>query len=437
MRAHVHYTEQLSGRLNPPSSKNYTTRYLLVAALAEGESVVHYPARSDDADALVRCLRDLGAGIEEQVDADGGRHLTVRGFGRRPANPGVIDAGNAGAVVRFLMGIGALLPEITFQTRFAESLGQRPHGDLLAALEQLGAETASNDGRLPVTVRGGALHGGAVQVSGARSSQFLSALLFLAPLVGEEVCIEVVGGLVSQPLIRTTLEVLDQAGIEVEATGDLLSFRVAGGQSYAPGEYSVNGDYPSSAAILAAGAVTGSAIAVDRLFEDRQGERAVIDLLGRMGVPVEYDGRQVRLAPHEGLRAAEFDGDLATDMVLAMLPVAALAEGESRFHGIGNLRLKECDRIAVPVQLLRQLGVDCDEGASEITVRGRPKAYEGGLSLPTHHDHRVAQMLALMGLRCRRGLTIENADTVAKSYPDFFADLIGLGAHIDLEEDDS
>lgn len=434
MKALIHYTEQLEGRLDPPSSKNYTTRYLLVAALAEGESVVHFPAHSDDAEAMLRCLRALGAQIREERDPLGKPHLHIRGFGRRPANPGVVDPGNAGAVLRLLLGVGSLLPDVRFETRFADSLGQRPHGDLLGALEQLGVQTESREGRLPVRLRGGQLHGGRVKVSGARSSQYLSSLLFLAPLIGEEVQIEVIDGLVSQPLIHTTLEVLAQAGIEVQAAADLLSFRIPGGQHYRAGEYTVNGDYPSAAAILAAGAVTNSRIGVHRLFEDCQGEKAVVPLLRHMGVAVEYDGREVTLGGHQGLRGVEFDGDQATDMVLAMLGVAALAEGESRFHGIANLRLKECDRIAVPVRELQRLGVDCEERPAEILVRGRAQGYEGGVAVPTHHDHRVAQLLTIVGLRCRLGLTVLDAENVGKSYPAFFQDLIGLGARIDLVE---
>ncbi|MBM3277576.1 MAG: 3-phosphoshikimate 1-carboxyvinyltransferase [Candidatus Handelsmanbacteria bacterium] len=434
MKAHIHYTERLSGRLDPPSSKNYTTRYLLAAALAEGESVVHFPAHSDDGEAMRRCLAGFGAQLREERGAQGRTHLHIRGFGRHPANPGVVDPGNAGAVLRLLMGVGALLPEVRFETRFAESLGQRPHGDLLAALEQLGAQTESEGGRLPLTLRRHQLRGGRVRVSGARSSQYLSALLFLAPLIGEAVEIEVIDHLVSQPLIRTTLEVLAQAGIQVEAAADLLHFRFPAGQHYQPREYTVNGDYPSSAAILAAGAVTNSPIAVDRLFEDCQGERAVIPLLRQMGVAVEYDGRSAALLGHQGLRAVDFDGDTATDMVLAMSGAAAFAEGESRFHGIANLRLKECDRISVPVRELRRLGVDCAEGPAEILVRGNPEGYEGGVEVPTYHDHRVAQLLTIVGLRCRRGLTVLDAETVGKSYPAFFQDLIGLGARIELVE---
>ena len=434
MKANVRYTERLSGRLNPPSSKNYTTRYLLVAALAKGESVVRFPAVSDDAEAMVRCLQGYGAEIREEEGDGRERCLRVRGFGGQPARPDKVDPGNAGAVLRMLMGVGALLPEVRFETKFRKSLGKRPHGDLLQALGQLGLECESAAGKLPVVLRGGPPRGGRIWVSGKNSSQFTSSLLFLAPMLEEGLEIEVRNGLVSKPLVRTTIEVMRQAGIEVEAAEDLLYFRVPGGQRYRAGEYAVNGDYPSSAAILAAGAVTNSRIGVERLFEDCQGEREVVPLLGRMGVEVAYDGQRVELKGHEGLKGVAFDGDTATDMVLAMLAVAAFAEGESRFYGIGNLRDKECDRISVPVKAFKRIGIDCDEGAAEVVVRGNPDGYEGGIEMPTHHDHRVAQMLAIVGLRCRKGLTLLKAETVGKSYPAFFDDLMRLGANIELED---
>ena len=433
MKARVHFTEQLRGSLKPPSSKNYTTRYLLVAALAEGESVIHHPAQSQDADALRACLLELGAGIREEIDDDGGRHLHVHGFGGRPTNPGVLNVGNAGAVARMLMGVGALLSELRVETPFPESLGQRPHDELFSGLEQLGASVDPTGGRLPATIRGGTLHGGTIRISGSRSSQFLSSLLLLSPLVGEDVRIEITDELISQPLVHTTMEVMRQAGVVVSAGDDMMSFHIAAGQSYHAGEFSVNGDWPSAAAILAAGAITSSGIIVERLYEDRQGERAVLALLRQMGVDVSWDGARVELRGHNGLRGCDFDGDLATDAVLAMLPVAAHAEGTSRFYGIGNLRYKECDRILVPVNELRRFGVDCHEEKEAIVIRGCPDGYAGGHDAATFHDHRVAQMQALMGLRSRDGVVVLDAETVGKSYPDFFGDLVSLGARIELE----
>jgi len=433
MQAQVSPTRSLSGRIDPPSSKNYTTRYLLAAALAEGESVVRFPAASDDASAMRRCLRELGAKIEE-VEDEVGPLVRIRGFGGRPQNPGTVNPDNAGAVLRLLMGVCAQLDEIRFETDYADSLGKRPHGDLLRALGQLGVQYESDEGRLPVVLRGAGLHGGSVWVSGAKSSQYLSALLFMAPLIGEKVEIEVRDGLVSQPLVHTTIEVMRQAGIVIEAADDLLHFSIEGGQAYRTGEFSVNGDYPSSAALLAAGAVAGGDFYLNRLFVDSQGERAVLPLLREMGCDVNHDGKSVHLRGDGGLRAVQFDGDRATDAVLAMVAAAALAEGESRFYGIGNLRLKECDRISVPVRLLQRIGVDCEERESEIIVRGNPEGYEGGIAVETHHDHRVAQMLTIVGLRCRRGLTILDAENVNKSYPAFFRDMISLGAQIQLED---
>ena len=225
-----------------------------------------------------------------------------------------------------------------------------------------------------------------------------------------------------------------EAGIVVDAAEDLMSFGIAGGQSSSPREYSVNGDWPSSAGVLAAGALTNSGIIVERLRDDCQGERAVLGLLRDMGVDVSWDGQCVELRGHRGLRGMDFDGDQATDAVLAMLPLAAHAEGTSRFYGIGNLRYKECDRITVPVAELRRFGVDCHEEQDAIIVRGRPEGYEGGHEAATHDDHRVAQMQALMGLRSRRGVVVRDAETVGKSYPAFFSDLVDLGAVIDMDE---
>jgi 3-phosphoshikimate 1-carboxyvinyltransferase len=433
MKIRVNPAKSLIGNLKAQPSKNYTTRYLLVSALAKGRSIVRSPARSEDAEALIGCLRSLGADIKINGD-----DCFVNGFGKNPDNPGVLNPRNAGTVLRLLLGTASLLPEIQFTTDYPESLGKRPNHDLLDALSQLGAVCESDKGRLPITIRGGNLHGGKITVSGYKSSQFLSSLLFLAPLIGETVEINVVNGLKSKPAVRTTLEVMAEAGITVDAAPDLMHFQIKGGQEYKSREYDVNGDWPGSSAILSAAAVCpGSDLCLNGLFRDQQGERDILQVLKKMGADIEYDGKSVHIKGGAPLHGVEFDGDMATDAVLAMVGAACFAEGRSRFYNVENLRLKECDRISEPLAELKKLGVKCEEKQDEIIIIGNPGLYEGGIELDGRGDHRVIMMLSIASLRCKKGITIKDSEHIAKSYPDFFSHLELLGASIEYFKEES
>jgi len=424
----VKHTPRLSGEINALSSKNYTTRYMLAAAMAEGESVLLHPARSEDSDAMRRCIRDLGAGLFETEE-----RMVIRGFGRNPKPVRELNVGNAGAVLRFLMSVAAFCPEVTFVNAYPESLGKRPHNDLIAALEQMNVQVSHNGGKLPITVRGGNPRGGNIQVSGKVSSQYLSSLLFLTPLLDEDSEIEVLHELKSKAAVEQTMEVLEQAGIRVEAAPDLMRFRVPGRQRYTPREYVVQGDYPGSAAILAAAAVTDSDVRVLRLMErSKQGERAIVDVLREMGVPLSHERDIVHVRGNGRLKGIEFDGDAATDAVLAMVAAAVFAEGTSRFYNVENLRYKECDRITDFVTELRKAGADVEERRSEIIVHGKPEGVEGGAEIDAHFDHRVIMALTVVGLRSKRGLVIRDAHHVAKSYPQYFDHLRSLGAQIEI-----
>ncbi|WJH33172.1 3-phosphoshikimate 1-carboxyvinyltransferase [Paenibacillus sp. CC-CFT747] len=430
MKAIVKPAARLQGEIQALSSKNYTTRYLLIAALAEGTSTIHYPAHSEDSDAMRRCIRDLGAVIEEDEEK-----ITITGFGPHPKDVKELDVGNAGAVLRFLMSIASFCPEVTFVNKYPASLGKRPHNDLIDSLRQMGIEVEDRDGKLPITIRGGKPKGGKITVSGNVSSQFLSSLLFMTPLLEEDSEIEVLHDLKSKVIVGQTLEVLAQAGIQVEASEDLMHYRIPGRQSYQAQKYTVQGDYPGSAAILAAAAVTNSDVVVHRLEEkSRQGERAVVDVLKAMGVNLTHKDGVVHVLGNEKLQAGEFDGDHFTDAVLAMVAAAVFAEGTSRFYNVENLRYKECDRITDYVNELRKAGADVEERQSEIIIHGKPEGVEGGVEINAHYDHRVIMALTVVGLRSRQGLTILDAQHVAKSYPHYFEHLLALGAEIEFTE---
>ncbi|WP_419872980.1 3-phosphoshikimate 1-carboxyvinyltransferase [Candidatus Pristimantibacillus sp. PTI5] len=423
-------TPRLEGELQALSSKNYTTRYLLVAALAEGTSTIYFPAHSEDSDAMRRCIRDLGAIVEEDEEK-----ITITGFGRHPKPVEQLDVGNAGAVLRFLMAIAALCPDVTFINRYPDSLGKRPHSDLIDSLSAMGVSIEHNEGKLPIRIQGGAPKGGKIQVSGNISSQFLSALLFLTPLLEDDSEIEVLHDLKSKVVVGQTLEVLEQAGIIIHADEDYMRFRVPGGQSYEAKTYSVQGDYPGSAAILAAAAVTESDVIVHRLEEkSKQGERAVVDVLKMMEVPLTHENGIVHVKGNGKLKAVEFDGDHATDAVLAMVAAAVFAEGTSRFYNVENLRYKECDRITDYLNELRKAGANVEERQAEIIVHGRPEGVEGGVEINAHYDHRVIMALTVVGLRAKQPLRIRDAHHVAKSYPIYFDHLKALGANVEWIE---
>ncbi len=510
MKAFVHFCDKLRGRVDPPSSKNYTTRYLLVSSLAKGTSRVLRPAVSEDALAMVECARTFGARVRALdrhgkeipfalesgdniesvvVDGFGGDPQLTRPDGQPdpdPLNPSVtVNPHNAGAVLRMMLGVGALLPCARFFTDHPESLGQRPNRDLLLALGRIGVnwEARSTAGELPITLRGGreriaaALErlareqsGGGpprIFVSGAVSSQFVSSILFLAPLLGRHVDVEVTDVLRSRPLVETTLEVMREAGIVVTSTDDCLHHRVAAGDGYQARDWAVHGDWPGASALLAAAAVIpGSEIEIERLYDDLQGERWTLEVLTVMGCSTRRHTDAERgvpvvalSAPQSGqLEAIEIDGDRSTDAVLALYATAALAKGQTRIYGIRNLQFKECDRIRAPLAELRKIYATApefqrrkgepDEAAldralrwtpeddpDEVIIEGCPAGFEGGIEVDGHGDHRVIMALSIVGLRCRKGITIRGAEHVAKSYPRWFDDLASLGARIDRAEE--
>jgi 3-phosphoshikimate 1-carboxyvinyltransferase len=419
--------------LRLPGAKYYTLRYLLAALLADGVSLVRNPARSDDTAVLVRALHGLGASVTEERSGEDWALRIGGTAGRLSAPPGnTLAIGNAGAVLRLLLGIGALLPEITFVTDHPQSLGRRPNADLLAALAHLGLQVEANgsEGLLPITLRGGPPAGGAVNVSGASSSQYISALLYLAPLLPRGLDITVTDGLRSADLVWATLRVLAEVGISVVAAPDLLSFAVSGGQRYRAGDYTIPGDVPSAAALAVAALLIGQPAQLGALDASQRETSALVAALAAFGAPVSLiDGA---LVPGVGasLHGATLDGDPLIDSVPVLVAVACFAEGESHFVNAANLRLKESDRIGDLCAELQRAGCDAQPLADGMLVRGRPEGIVGGVIVDAHDDHRLAQALALVALRCRDGLTITGADAVTKSHPRFFDDLRKLGATV-------
>ncbi len=423
----------LSGELVPPSSKYHTLRYILAAFLADGASVVHYPALSDDSDVLLAACRELGARIEEETQPDGRLVLRVQGTGGRLRVPasGTLSVGNAGAVARLLLGICALAPEaITLTTPYPESLGRRPNRDLLASLAQLGVagESASPEGTLPVTLRRRDLRGGPVTVSGRKSSQYLSALLFLGPLLTEGLEIEVTDGLTSASFVDLTIQILSDAGICIHTLETHKRYRVPGSQRYRAGNYTIPGDYPSAAALLGALAVAGGEMTIHNLAAGDPDGEAVLAAFKAMGVEITRQGQDIHARIIQPLQGIELDGNRVIDSVPVIVAAASFARTPSRIYNVASLHLKESDRIQDLATELNKIGCRVTPLADAIEIAPvEAGAVHGGVTVEAHADHRLIQALSIASLGSNASVEIRHAQHIAKSYPHFFADLALLG----------
>ena len=242
-----------------------------------------------------------------------------------------------------------------------------------------------------------------------------------------------VDDLKSQALIHVTLNVLKEAGIMVEYDETLRHFSIAAGQAYRPREYTVPGDYPSAAALLAACAVAtdpASEVCLSRLHSGEQDGDALVQALYAMGADLRIDGDTLRLRGGRRLRGIEMNGDKAIDCIPVLVATACFAEGESVFYNIESLHYKESDRINDLCIELRRAGCVVTPRQDAIIVRGQPQGIEGGVVVDAHSDHRLLMALAIVGLRSHRGLTLSGVEHIAKSYPHFFEDLRMLGAEI-------
>ncbi|GAQ22575.1 3-phosphoshikimate 1-carboxyvinyltransferase [Deinococcus grandis] len=424
----VHPAAELRGELRAQPSKNYTTRYLLAAALAEGESRVVGVATSEDAGAMLRCLEDWGAGVE-LVGGD----AVIRGFGSSPRSGVTLNPGNAGAVARFLMGVAALTTGTAFVTDYPDSLGRRPQGDLLEALSRLGARVQSRDGMFPLSISG-PVRGGVVEVSAERSSQYASALMFLGPLLPDGLELRLTGDIKSHAPLRQTLDTLAAFGVQASASDDLSRISIPGGQAFRAGRVLVPGDYPGSAAILAAAVTRPGEVRLSNLREqDLQGEREAVAVLREMGADIVRDGDVLTVRGGRPLHAVTRDGDGFTDAVQALTGAAALADGTTTWENVYTLRLKECDRISDTRRELQRLGLTVTETQNSLTVTGTP-SLAGGVTADGHGDHRMIMLLTVLGLSAQAPIRITGAHHIRKSYPMFFRHLETLGARFEYPE---
>ncbi len=407
--------KKYTASIRVPGAKSFTHRALVAAALAEGESRIINPLDSDDTRLTRQALEQLGVKITAHQ-----QDLIVSGTGGRwqvPATP--LYLGNSGTSMRLLTALCALVPgrcQLTGDAR----MQARPLGDLLNGLAQLGVVCRSlhqNDCP-PVELHGGGIQGGRISLEAHRSSQYLSALLLIAPCSRKGITIEVIRGPVSRPYIDMTLAVMRDFGITFAREG-YQHYHVPGSQTYQARAYTVEADASQAGYFWAIAAVSGGRITVTDLPPDScQGDLKFTEVLKAMGCTVEIaaDGITVSGRAAKGITV---DMSGMPDLVPTLAVVAAFAQGTTEIQNVPHLKAKESDRLEAVVCELRKMGVQADCNADSMVIQGgqpRPAVIE------TWDDHRLAMSFAVAGLHVP-GLVIKNETVVTKSFPGFWTTL--------------
>lgn len=401
------------GTVEAPASKSYAHRALIALSLSKGKGVIRHVDLSMDIMATLKCLEDLGVDFfirEKDILID------ATSFGQRRDR--VLKPEESGSTLRFFIPITLLFDEV-YEFRCKTGLLKRP----ISVYEELfhDLDIMMYKDSLESLVVKGKLESGDFRMRGDVSSQFISGMLMVLPLLDGDSTLTVTGDFQSQGYVNMTLQVMQDFGIVGHREGN--TFFVAGNQKYTVRDYAVEGDYTQAAYFLAAGALAGDVSVTGLNLHSVQGDREIVDLLQRMGAAPEKIENGYRVKRHP-LKALDIDISDIPDLAPILGVLLSLSEGTGRLLRGDRLRYKESDRIKSTVSLINSLGGDAREEGNTIVIQGKPELQGGRVNAQS--DHRVVMATAIAALRCQGPVIIDGYEAVNKSYPEFFKDLEGI-----------
>ena len=414
---------KINGEVFLPGSKSLSNRALLIAALANGVTKITNLLVSDDINYMLKALTILGI---EYTLSDCGTECTVIGNNGffNVNEPVELYLGNAGTAMRPLCAALAA-SEGEFILTGEPRMKDRPIGNLVNALSQLNADTEylENQDYPPVKIKGKTLTGNTVSIDGSISSQFLTSILMVTPLLKTDTNIEIEGELVSKPYIDITLNIMSRFGVEVQ-NNDYQSFTVKGNQSYhAVEKYMVEGDASSASYFLAAGAIKGGEVTVHGVGKlSVQGDKHFADVLEKMGAEIIWADESITVKG-KPLTAVDMDMNHIPDAAMTIATAALFAKGTTSIRNIYNWRVKETDRLTAMATELRKVGAEVVEGEDYISIT--PPTSLKHAEIDTYNDHRVAMCFSLVALS-DTAVTINDPKCTAKTFPDYFDKLASV-----------
>jgi 3-phosphoshikimate 1-carboxyvinyltransferase len=412
--------KKVEGEINLPGSKSLSNRALLLASLAKGTTKITNLLESDDTRHMLNALKQLGISYRLSEDKT---ECVIKG------NGGVISSsmeqeiflGNAGTAMRPLCA-ALCLGKGTYVLTGEPRMKERPIGHLVDALREAGAQITyqETEGYPPIQIEANGLSGGNVEIDGAISSQFLTALLMAAPLAKENMHITIIGELVSKPYIDITLDIMKTFGVKV-VNNDYKQFHIQGGQHYkAVDSFMVEGDASSASYFLAAAAIKGGTVKVTGIDKKSiQGDVAFAEVLEKMGAKVEWGENFIAVTKGE-LHGIDMDFNHIPDAAMTIATTALFAKGTTTLRNIYNWRVKETDRLYAMATELRKVGAQVEEGEDYLTIIP-PKQLKHA-TIDTYDDHRMAMCFSLLALD-PISVTINEPECTAKTFPTYFDEL--------------
>ena len=414
----------LNATVRVPGSKSLTNRALLIASLARGTTQLQNALFSDDSLYFAEALQTLGFDI--RLD-EARQEMTVTGLGGTiPTDKAELFVGNAGTAARFLtafltLGYGEYVLDGDARMR------ERPIQDLINSLNQLGVELESKNGCPPVEISARGLPGGKTKIAGTISSQFLSALLMVAPYARSPIEIEVTTELNSKPYVDMTLAIMKDFGVDVQRN-NYQSFkipittyqlpRVTPGLEAPVSTYGIEPDASAASYFFAAPAICGGTVRVENISRtSKQGDIAFLDVLRQMGCIIKEGADFIEVTGANALMGVDIDMRDIPDTAQTLAVIAPFASSPTRIRGIASARVKETDRVHATCTELRRLGIRVEEHEDGMTIYPCSEIQRG--TIQTYNDHRMAMAFALIGLRVD-GICIENPSCVSKTFPGYF-----------------
>ena len=411
---------KISGEVNCPANKSYTHRAIFLSALSDGKSIIKKVLHSNDTNATISACRAFGVEVNESDDT-----VSVENSIGSTVQGSMINAQNSGTTLRKATAIAALSGGNTELTG-DDSLKKRPMRPILDSLESLGITTESNDGKPPITIKG-KIDGNYVNIKGDISSQFISALLIIAPRLESGLTIEIDGNVVSKPYIDLTITTMKKFGVDVKVVEPYKKYSILH-QIYQPTTFIVPSDFSNLALLLSANILLGDSLKIKISLGDLpQGDEAIVDILEQMGVNVTLDSETITTKSPELLDGGKFDLSNTPDLLPALAILVLKCKTQIEIFNVKHARYKETDRIAIICNELKKIGVVVTEKEDGMILKKGDLI--NGVELNAHEDHRLFMAFSIVGMLLG-DCTVTDPDSASVSYPDFISDMQNCGARM-------